>query len=140
MVDVVLPTPPFWLHIAMTFAGPCTFLGVGSGIGRGGRPVRPAPGCAGGSIPLPSSVTPRLPLVPCPAGVGPPVLAALRSSLALVFGCSCLDSRRDVVRPQQPAARERHTGGQQPATGTAGQQEVQRVGPDELAEPDAEYR
>jgi hypothetical protein len=22
MVDVVLPTPPFWLHIAMIFAGP----------------------------------------------------------------------------------------------------------------------
>src|SRR4029453_18170572 len=30
------------------------------------------------------------PLVPCPAGVGPPVLArpSLRSSLAFVFGCS----------------------------------------------------
>src|SRR3954453_6142647 len=55
MVEVVLPTPPFWLHIAMTFAGPCTFLGFGSGIGRGGRPVSPGPAGAGGSAPLPSS-------------------------------------------------------------------------------------
>ena len=41
MVDVVLPTPPFWLHIAMTFAGPCDVLGLGFGNVRGGRPVRP---------------------------------------------------------------------------------------------------
>src|SRR3954470_14471130 len=31
MVDVVLPTPPFWLHIAMTRAGPCSVSGGGSG-------------------------------------------------------------------------------------------------------------
>ena len=30
---------------------------------------------------------PRLARVPCPAGVGPPVLASLRSSLALAVGC-----------------------------------------------------
>src|SRR3954449_5186913 len=34
MVDVVLPTPPFWLHIAMTRAGPCSVKGLGSGRGR----------------------------------------------------------------------------------------------------------
>src|SRR4051812_42157059 len=34
MVDVVLPTPPFWLHIAMTRAGPCSVRGLGSGSGR----------------------------------------------------------------------------------------------------------
>jgi hypothetical protein len=44
MVEVVLPTPPFWLHIAMTLAGPCVERGCGSGIFRGGRPVKPTPG------------------------------------------------------------------------------------------------
>src|SRR5215210_7311032 len=34
MVDVVLPTPPFWLHIAMMRAGPCSVRGLGSGRGR----------------------------------------------------------------------------------------------------------
>src|SRR3954453_11826116 len=34
IVDVVLPTPPFWLHIAMTRAGPCSVSGFGSGSGR----------------------------------------------------------------------------------------------------------
>src|SRR5829696_607930 len=34
MVDVVLPTPPFWLHIAMIRAGPCSVRGLGSGRGR----------------------------------------------------------------------------------------------------------
>src|SRR5258708_10978326 len=41
IVDVVFPTPPFWLHIATTLAGPCEERGLGSGIARGGRPVRP---------------------------------------------------------------------------------------------------
>src|SRR3954467_3171123 len=31
MVDVVLPTPPFWLHMAMIRAGPCELIGFGSG-------------------------------------------------------------------------------------------------------------
>src|SRR6478609_38107 len=34
MVEVVLPTPPFWLHIAMIWAGPCSVMGLGSGSGR----------------------------------------------------------------------------------------------------------
>src|SRR3954464_14376790 len=34
MVEVVLPTPPFWLHIAMTRAGPCWVMALGSGSGR----------------------------------------------------------------------------------------------------------
>src|SRR5215218_1765385 len=34
MVDVVLPTPPFWLHIAMIRAGPCCVRGLGSGSRR----------------------------------------------------------------------------------------------------------
>jgi hypothetical protein len=40
MVDVVLPTPPFWLHIAMTLAGPWEVLGWGVGMARGVRPVK----------------------------------------------------------------------------------------------------
>ena len=36
MVDVVLPTPPFWLHSAMIRAGPCRSSGVGSGSCAGG--------------------------------------------------------------------------------------------------------
>src|SRR3954449_11607625 len=70
MVDVVLPTPPFWLHIAMIFAGPCSVSGEGIGKYGSGRPVGPTrsrrwraaaranaaaypgrglhPGCAGG--------------------------------------------------------------------------------------------
>jgi len=31
MVDVVLPTPPFWLHMASTRAGPWLLSGAGSG-------------------------------------------------------------------------------------------------------------
>src|SRR6476619_8518177 len=31
MVDVVLPTPPFWLHSASTIAGPWLATGAGSG-------------------------------------------------------------------------------------------------------------
>jgi hypothetical protein len=33
IVDVVLPTPPFWLHIASTVAGPWSVNRAGSGIG-----------------------------------------------------------------------------------------------------------
>src|SRR4051812_45659777 len=58
-----------------------------------------APSVAASSLVTSSSVLmPRLPLVPCPAGVGPPVVAPLRSSLARAFGCSCL--------PQDPRDRE----------------------------------
>src|SRR3954453_14006936 len=42
MVVVVLPTPPFWLHIAMTLALPWVVSGVGSGITGIGRPVGPS--------------------------------------------------------------------------------------------------
>src|SRR3954468_1570987 len=34
MVVVVLPTPPFWFARAMIRAGPCRWVGIGSGIGR----------------------------------------------------------------------------------------------------------
>ena len=32
IVDVVLPTPPFWFATAITRAGPCSVNGAGSGI------------------------------------------------------------------------------------------------------------
>jgi hypothetical protein len=32
IVVVVLPTPPFWLKIATTFAFPCSVIGGGVGI------------------------------------------------------------------------------------------------------------
>ena len=38
MVDVVLPTPPFWLTMAMTRAGPWEDSGAGSGKSRWGAP------------------------------------------------------------------------------------------------------
>ncbi|CAM5650686.1 hypothetical protein SANTM175S_07412 [Streptomyces antimycoticus] len=41
MVEVVLPTPPFWLHIAMIFAGPWSVSGPGIGKYGSGRPVGP---------------------------------------------------------------------------------------------------
>ncbi len=41
MVVVVLPTPPFWLHIEITRAGPCSVTGRGSGSNGIGRPVGP---------------------------------------------------------------------------------------------------
>src|SRR5690606_41700453 len=41
MVVVVLPTPPFWLHIAMMRAGPWLVRGAGSGGAGGAR--RPQP-------------------------------------------------------------------------------------------------
>src|SRR5688572_30547111 len=42
IVVVVLPTPPFWLHIAMTRALPCSVSGRGSGRSIIGRPVGPS--------------------------------------------------------------------------------------------------
>src|SRR5919106_4794717 len=50
MVVVVLPTPPFWLHIASTSAGPCSVSGGGSGRSGIGRPVGPISG-----LPAPDS-------------------------------------------------------------------------------------
>ncbi len=41
MVVVVLPTPPFWLHIEITRAPPCRVSGVGSGMNGIGLPVGP---------------------------------------------------------------------------------------------------
>src|SRR5437868_287609 len=41
MVVVVLPTPPFWLTIATTRAGPCVSRGGGSGKTGRGRLVGP---------------------------------------------------------------------------------------------------
>src|SRR3954452_12500380 len=47
IVVVVLPTPPFWLHMAMMRAGPCDVSGAGSGNVGSGRPVGPSPGTSG---------------------------------------------------------------------------------------------
>ena len=46
MVVVVLPTPPFWLHIAMIRPGPWVSRGGGSGNSGIGRPVDPSAGCS----------------------------------------------------------------------------------------------
>jgi hypothetical protein len=45
MVVVVLPTPPFWLHIATIRAGPWVSRGTGSGNTGIGRPVGPMGRC-----------------------------------------------------------------------------------------------
>src|SRR6478672_6867923 len=52
MVVVVLPTPPFWLHIATTRAGPWEVTGLGSGMAGMGRPVGPRapPGASKGRV------------------------------------------------------------------------------------------
>ena len=42
MVVVVLPTPPFWLHIEMIRALPWMLIGRGSGRSGIGRPVGPS--------------------------------------------------------------------------------------------------
>ena len=42
IVVVVLPTPPFWLHIAMMRAGPWLLSGAGTGKSGSGRPVGPS--------------------------------------------------------------------------------------------------
>src|SRR3954462_15710270 len=42
MVEVVLPTPPFWLTMAITRAGPCEDRTGGSGNSVSGRPVGPS--------------------------------------------------------------------------------------------------
>ena len=46
---VVLPTPPFWLHMEMTRAGPCSVSGLGSGSTGIGRPVGPSGRSSAGS-------------------------------------------------------------------------------------------
>src|SRR5690242_20693281 len=52
IVVVVLPTPPFWLHIATTRAGPCEDREAGTGITGIGRPVGPSapPGASKGRV------------------------------------------------------------------------------------------
>ena len=92
MVDVVLPTPPFWLHIASTMAGPWLVTGAGSGsrpriARRAGDddPATPAPidaAAPAGSPPFPAAPTAvSAPLVACsgtthnalcPSGAGAP--------------------------------------------------------------------
>ena len=59
MVVVVLPTPPFWLHMAITTAGPCPDSGSGSGSSGHGRPVGPSsgPGSTTGAANRASSVS-----------------------------------------------------------------------------------
>ena len=47
MVVVVLPTPPFWLHIEITRALPWMVIGRGSGSSGIGRPVGPSTGLGG---------------------------------------------------------------------------------------------
>src|SRR5690349_15856031 len=51
MVVVVLPTPPFWLHIAMIRAGPWAASGAGSGKTGIGRPVGPSWPAPAASVP-----------------------------------------------------------------------------------------
>src|SRR3954464_8917096 len=57
IVDVVLPTPPFWLHMAMIRAGPCEDSGAGIGKLGIGRPVGPRPPAASPSRPSPESTS-----------------------------------------------------------------------------------
>src|SRR5262245_3453094 len=52
MVEVVLPTPPFWLHIAITLAGPWLRSRGGAGKRGMGLPVGPS------RNPLPGSTRP----------------------------------------------------------------------------------
>src|SRR4051794_11045712 len=49
MVVVVLPTPPFWLHIDTTLARPWVASGPGSGKTGIGRPVGPSSAVTTGS-------------------------------------------------------------------------------------------
>ena len=79
IVVVVLPTPPFWLHMAMMRAGPWEVQGLGVGKSGMGRPVGP--------IGL-------LQRAPCPAGVaGSLPLGFVR--LVWSAGCwSCATSER----------------------------------------------
>src|SRR5580765_264321 len=51
MVVVVLPTPPFWLHMAMIRAGPWLASGAGSGNSGNGRPVTPSWPAPADSVP-----------------------------------------------------------------------------------------
>ena len=50
MVVVVLPTPPFWLHIEITRALPWVLSGRGSGMSGIGRPVGPRTTSSGASV------------------------------------------------------------------------------------------
>ena len=51
IVVVVLPTPPFWLHMAMIRAGPWLVSGAGSGNSGSGRPVGPSAPTPAFSVP-----------------------------------------------------------------------------------------
>src|SRR5690625_2415913 len=72
IVVVVLPTPPFWLHIAMIRAGPCPLSGSGTGKSRAGGP-------AGVSVLTPLTYRPPRPgqtmRAGLPAGPPPPLPA-----------------------------------------------------------------
>ena len=51
IVVVVLPTPPFWLHMAMIRAGPWLASGAGTGKSGNGRPVTPSWPAPADSVP-----------------------------------------------------------------------------------------
>src|SRR5699024_431608 len=51
MVEVVLPTPPFWLHMEITVAGPFFSSSGGCGIVRSGLPVKPRFGSSASKSP-----------------------------------------------------------------------------------------
>src|SRR4051794_25139412 len=57
IVVVVLPTPPFWLHMAMIRAGPWVSRGAGSGNSGIGRAVGPIGRCARSSVVVGSAAT-----------------------------------------------------------------------------------
>ena len=96
MVVVVLPTPPFWLHIEITRAGPCWLRGRGSGKSGIGRPVGPMTGSAVGSATGGGSRVAR-----------PPGGTFEGNRLAHVVGCSGGRLSGRGGRPDQ----RRHVGG-----------------------------
>src|ERR1700704_2957046 len=119
IVEVVLPTPPFWLQIANTRAGPCRSSGGGCGTVRRRRPVGsiPSPGapsseeigavgatsgcCADAQVDM--KPNPPSHAVRCPGSLAPGPRMGSRIDLTqVVYRHQCVDLRRgDGGMPQQ---------------------------------------
>ncbi|GGI07094.1 hypothetical protein GCM10007368_14440 [Isoptericola cucumis] len=105
IVVVVLPTPPFWLHIATMRAGPWDASGAGSAKSGSGRPTTSVRGSAGLSPPGP-------PKSGVPAAG--PVAEAAVGEASLVVVCVMMSlpspSLTSVTLPQRPTGSGRRAG------------------------------
>ena len=97
---VVLPTPPFWLHSAMTTAGPCSVSGLGSRSFGRGRPVGPI--SRGGRARVSTDVdisSSRESVTPIPRFLGKQLQRRIGNLVRITAGSGNRTAKRALVSP-----------------------------------------